>query len=170
MISAAFFWPMPWMYWSAISTRLLVGIFTPAIRATEFSPVTGNRGRTFPVKRYSRFELVSSGRCPQTRTRRPNPLVFRGPASSDNYPIWMRGLLRDQTYFRQQILTLSSIFRDLFSAFPGLAAADALPSLGGLLGRLFGPFDGLADRFGGLFGRPGDLGLLGRGLLGGRLG
>src|SRR4051794_39709968 len=39
MISAAFFWPMPWMYWSAISTRLLVGIFTPAIRATDFSPV-----------------------------------------------------------------------------------------------------------------------------------
>jgi hypothetical protein len=27
------------MYWSAISTRLLVGIFTPAIRATNFSPV-----------------------------------------------------------------------------------------------------------------------------------
>src|ERR1700742_4355943 len=39
MISAAFFWPMPWMYWSAIKTRLLVGIFTPAIRATDFSPV-----------------------------------------------------------------------------------------------------------------------------------
>jgi hypothetical protein len=30
---------MPWMYWSAIRTRLLVGIFTPAIRATDFSPV-----------------------------------------------------------------------------------------------------------------------------------
>jgi hypothetical protein len=27
------------MYWSAITTRLLVGIFTPAIRATNFSPV-----------------------------------------------------------------------------------------------------------------------------------
>jgi hypothetical protein len=27
------------MYWSAIRTRLLVGIFTPAIRATDFSPV-----------------------------------------------------------------------------------------------------------------------------------
>jgi len=26
MISAAFLWPMPWMYWSAIRTRLLVGI------------------------------------------------------------------------------------------------------------------------------------------------
>src|ERR1700722_5799505 len=41
MISAAFFWPMPWMYCSAIRTRLLVGIFTPAIRATDFSPVAG---------------------------------------------------------------------------------------------------------------------------------
>jgi hypothetical protein len=27
------------MYWSAIKTRLLVGIFTPAMRATDFSPV-----------------------------------------------------------------------------------------------------------------------------------
>src|SRR5437879_8381460 len=38
-MSAAFFWPLPGMYWSAIRTRLLVGIFTPAIRATDFSPV-----------------------------------------------------------------------------------------------------------------------------------
>src|SRR5262245_48675570 len=34
MMSLAFFGPMPWMYWSAITTRLLVGMFTPAIRAT----------------------------------------------------------------------------------------------------------------------------------------
>src|ERR1700674_5853058 len=38
-ISAAFFWPMPWMYWSAIRTRLLVGIFTPALPDTELYPV-----------------------------------------------------------------------------------------------------------------------------------
>src|ERR1700735_3407753 len=44
MISAAFLWPMPWMYWSAIRTRLLVGIFTPAIRATDFSPVAAPLG------------------------------------------------------------------------------------------------------------------------------
>src|SRR6201992_2454446 len=44
MMSAAFFWPMPWMYWSAIKTRLLVGIFTPAIRATDFSPVANPFG------------------------------------------------------------------------------------------------------------------------------
>jgi hypothetical protein len=29
------------MYWSAIKTRLLVGMFTPAIRATDFTPVAG---------------------------------------------------------------------------------------------------------------------------------
>jgi hypothetical protein len=35
MISWAFRCPMPWMYCSAISTRLLVGILTPAIRAID---------------------------------------------------------------------------------------------------------------------------------------
>src|SRR3954452_4200007 len=53
MISAAFFWPMPWMYWSAIRTRLLVGMFTPAIRAKDFSPVAG-RCRTGLVYLLSR--------------------------------------------------------------------------------------------------------------------
>src|SRR6266566_4384020 len=41
MTSWALCGPMPWMYWSAITTRLLVGIFTPAIRATIFAPVAG---------------------------------------------------------------------------------------------------------------------------------
>src|SRR5882757_5300498 len=31
-----------------------------------------------------------SGRCSQTRTRRPSPLISRGPASSDNYPTGYR--------------------------------------------------------------------------------
>src|SRR5947208_7043947 len=34
MISPAFVWPIPWMYCNAITTRLLVGRLTPAIRAT----------------------------------------------------------------------------------------------------------------------------------------
>src|SRR5579864_1997487 len=34
-ISRAFVGPMPWMYWSATTTRLLVGMLTPAIRATR---------------------------------------------------------------------------------------------------------------------------------------
>src|SRR4249919_2220666 len=50
-ISAAFFWPMPWMYWSAIRTRLLVGIFTPAIRATDFSPVADQKTGSFLLSR-----------------------------------------------------------------------------------------------------------------------
>jgi hypothetical protein len=38
-ISFAFDSPMPWMYCSAMTTRLLVGILTPAIRATLVSPL-----------------------------------------------------------------------------------------------------------------------------------
>src|SRR4051794_15630060 len=33
-----------------------------------------------------RLFLAISGRCPQTRTRRPSPWFSRGPASSENYP------------------------------------------------------------------------------------
>ena len=29
------FGPMPWIYWSAMTTRFCVGIFTPAMRATS---------------------------------------------------------------------------------------------------------------------------------------
>src|SRR5476651_1823021 len=57
MISAAFFWPMPWMYWSAIRTRLLVGIFTPAIRAKDFSPVADLSG---PARVFSYLGQVSA--------------------------------------------------------------------------------------------------------------
>src|SRR3979490_686073 len=45
-----------------------------------FSPVTDAKDRQFPG---------ISGRCPQTRTRRPSPWVSRGPASSERYPTWM---------------------------------------------------------------------------------
>src|SRR5882757_2714473 len=36
VISLALVGPMPWIYWSAMTTRLLVGILTPAIRAMKF--------------------------------------------------------------------------------------------------------------------------------------
>src|SRR5260370_6339474 len=147
MISAAFFWPMPWMYWSAIKTRLLVGIFTPAIRATDFSPV---------ADRFDRQFFANSGRCPQTRTRRP-PLRFpRGPASSENYPTWIRGLLKDSTWFRQPPLCFSSLFRDLFGGFPGLRSSSRLGTDRQLAGWLFQPpggrFAGLSGALGCLFG------------------
>src|SRR5207245_11103393 len=75
MIAAAFFWPMPWMYWSAISTRLLVGIFTPAIRATDFSPVAD------PSLTGLKFLLSRAGF--RKREHDALPLIcFGGPASS----------------------------------------------------------------------------------------
>ena len=39
MISRALVGPMPWMYCSAMTTRLLVGMLTPAIRATSAAPL-----------------------------------------------------------------------------------------------------------------------------------
>src|ERR1019366_410312 len=143
MISAAFFWPMPWMYWSAIRTRLLVGIFTPAIRATDFSPVAAPLG--------DGHVLAISGRCPQTRTRRPSPWMSRGPASLENYPTWIRALLRDSTRFRQPSLCLRSPFRDLLGALPGLRGDARLGTRGRLAGRLLGRFGGLFGGFGTLF-------------------
>src|SRR5690348_8904555 len=113
---------------------------------------------------------VSSGRCPHTRTRLPNPLVSRGPASSDNYPIWMRGLLRDESGFRQPILTLSSLFRDLFDRFCAPRSPLRLGRPGQPPCGLFGPPRGVLDGFGGLFGCLGGAGRPGGGLLGGHLG
>src|SRR3954449_11162792 len=134
MISAAFFWPMPWMYWSAIRTRLLVGIFTPAIRATKFSPVA-DPSRTGPC-----FLLTRAGVRKHEHDARP--LRFLGARHRLNYPTWMRGLLKDSTRFRQPSLTFSSLFRDLFRSF-----------LGGLFDHLFAGFFGrlfdLLDPFGG---------------------
>src|SRR5258705_11534750 len=70
-MSAAFFWPMPWMYWSAIRTRLLVGIFTPAIRATDFSPVADP---SWDTAVFSYFGQVSAN-----ANTTPFPLGFPGP-------------------------------------------------------------------------------------------
>src|ERR1700686_3821807 len=138
------------MYWSAISTRLLVGIFTPAIRATDFSPVADP---SWAGSFLSHFGQVSAN-----ANTTPFPLDAWGPASSENYPTWIRGLLKDSTWFRQPSLCLSSLFRDLFSGFPGLLAAPLATSRPGTRGslpkRLFGPFGG---RFPGL---PGSLGAL----------
>src|ERR1700753_3617943 len=59
-ISRAFAGPIPWMYCSAITTRLLVGILTPAIRAT------------------CRVLLVTQ----EKRERRPGPLKPVRPSRS----------------------------------------------------------------------------------------
>src|SRR5947209_16501886 len=101
---------------------------------------------------------VNSGRYPQTRTRRPSPHSSRGPASSNNYPTWMRGLLKDSRRFRQPPLAFSSLFRDLFCGpadglFGGLFCCffSLLRTLAlGCRGRLFGA---LGSRLAGLWGR-----------------
>src|SRR3954452_22993 len=104
------------MYCRAIRTRLLVGIFTPAIRAKDFSPVADPQ---------TGHVLAISGRCPQTRTRRPSPWIS-GPGIVQNYPTWIRALLKDSTWFRQPLLCFSPPFRDLFGGFPG-SCGDAGP-------------------------------------------
>src|SRR6187551_1154981 len=117
MISAAFFWPIPWMYWSAISTRLLVGIFTPAIRATQslLSP-TSWTGCVFSY----------SGRVSTNANTTPVPLIFSGPGIVWKQSDWIPGLLTDSTWFRQPSLAFSSLFRDLFGGLPGLGGSAAL--------------------------------------------
>src|SRR6266508_1216563 len=45
MISLAFFGPIPWIYCNAITTRLLVGMLTPAMRATVNHSFCRRRGR-----------------------------------------------------------------------------------------------------------------------------
>src|SRR3954470_17658716 len=115
MISEAFFWPMPWIYWSAISTRLLVGIFTPAIRATDFSPVTGQVQAGI---------FIVSG-CVRKREHDARPLgCLGGSASLENYPTGC-GLLKDSNSFRQPSLSLSSPFHDFFADFLGDLRAPA---------------------------------------------
>jgi hypothetical protein len=89
MMSAALFEPMPWMYWSAIKTRLLVGIFTPAIRATDFSPVAN------PLDGTGFKFLLSRADVRKREHTTPFPLDFPGPGIVENYPTWMPRLLMD---------------------------------------------------------------------------
>src|SRR5262245_32013700 len=126
-MSLAFCCPMPWMYWSAMTTRLFVGMFTPAIRATAsllFRPAPGGSGRL----------LCRPRRAVQAITRRP-PLAS-GAGIVRTVSDWIPGLLRDSASFRQPPAT------------PGFLAF--LPVYGGLAGgRLAGR---LRRRLGG---RPG---------------
>src|SRR4051812_3304307 len=93
------------MYWSAISTRLLVGIFTPAIRATDFSPVTGQlQGPAF-------FHVVGYIR---KREHDARPLGSLGDRHRWKTIRLDTRLLKDSNSFRQPSLGLSSPFRDLF--------------------------------------------------------
>src|SRR6185369_9908917 len=73
----------------------------------------------------------------------------------------MRGLLRDSGGFRQPLLALSSLFRDLFCSLFGTLFDSLFGSLlyrllgeglARLLGRLFSGFGGFFGRFRRLFG------------------
>src|ERR1700761_236209 len=54
--------PIPWIYCSATSTRLLVGMFTPAIRAKAESPGTRNNATPTPGSEMGTQEPASA-RC-----------------------------------------------------------------------------------------------------------
>ena len=93
MISSAFAGPMPWMYCSAMTTRLLVGMFTPAIRATVVSPVAGAGVRP--------FSPLSVAERPQTPRRHP----ALGPGPGIVVVLMQNGcrVLMDSTPFRQPL-------------------------------------------------------------------
>src|SRR5215217_6127411 len=80
-ISWAFREPMPWMYWSAITTRLLVGILTPAMRATCPSPC--RRGRRAAAKRFlSRVRWSPALARLLVKQKSPGRLLAKPPGPS----------------------------------------------------------------------------------------
>src|SRR5262249_16532542 len=63
MISLAFLGPIPWIYCSAITTRLLVGMLTPAMRATVIHSCC-RRARKTPGGRSSRSRFANDNATP----------------------------------------------------------------------------------------------------------
>src|ERR1044072_5358578 len=113
MISLAFFWPIPWMYCSAITTRLLVGRLTPAIRATLLAPVAGRR-RPFLRSR----SCGENAKCHDDT--RPSARAGIGAVLMQNGC----RVLKDSKSFRQPLLekeltAFCALFRPLPSRFPG---------------------------------------------------
>src|SRR6266540_1090661 len=87
MISWALAGPMPWIYCNATTTRLLVGILTPAIRAKAVPPVAGRAPAVPPHLRLGQ-PCLSGQSAGQTRLQasapRPNPAgVGKKPAPWD---------------------------------------------------------------------------------------
>src|ERR1700753_2437782 len=125
MMSAAFFWPMPWMYWSAIKTRLLVGIFTPAIRATDFSPVANPFGTA--VLSLSRASV-------RKREHDALPLGLLGARHRLELSDLDTGLLRIQLGFVNRSYALARFFVTFLAAFPPRLATFPLePFAAGLM-------------------------------------
>src|SRR5215510_187518 len=125
MISLAFLGPIPWIYCSAITTRLLVGILTPAMRATASHS-------------YCRRKRSGQRSC-HTRTV-ANDNATPSPFPRARYRSTSRlgcGLLMDSTAFRQPPA--------------GTAFARNRLATGALLSTRFGGFGlgfrGFAGRF-----------------------
>src|SRR3954449_3938378 len=147
MISPAFVWPIPWIYCSAITTRLLVGRLTPAIRATLLAPVAG-RCRPFLRSRFS----GENAKCHDDT--RPSARAGIGAAVMQNGC----RVLKDSKSFRQPLLVTEltafcALFRSLPGCLPGrwfLGGTYPVPPrfgcsstpLGGLVGRCLGLFRG----------------------------
>src|SRR5262249_46684452 len=92
MISLAFPGPIPWIYCNAITTRLLVGMLTPAMRATAFFSYC-RRGRAH--RRCDRSERFTNDNAT------PSPFL-RARYRSTSRLGW--GLLMDSECFRQPLL------------------------------------------------------------------
>src|SRR5258707_11255221 len=88
MISLAFLGPIPWIYCSAITTRLLVGMLTPAMRATASHSYCRRKrsGRRSSRGRFANDNATPSP-FPRARYRSTSQLGC--------------GLLMDSTAFRQ---------------------------------------------------------------------
>src|ERR1051325_8241086 len=84
-------------------------MFTPAIRATDSSPVAGTLTGIL-----SCCQAVSAN-----ANTTPVPSIIWGPGIAGKLSDWIPALLRDSASFRQPFLGLSSLFRDFFSGFFG---------------------------------------------------
>src|SRR6516162_205674 len=142
MISLAFLGPIPWIYCSAITTRLLVGMLTPAMRATASHSYCRRKrsGRRSSRGRFANDNATPSP-FPRARYRSTSQLGC--------------GLLMDSTAFRQPPA------RSTFARSRLAAGALALARFGGVglrFQRLAGPvFDA-----GGTRSPTAGLGVLGR--------
>src|SRR5262245_4189672 len=95
MISLAFLGPIPWIYCSAITTRLLVGMLTPAMRATVIHSCCRRALKT-PGGRSSRSRFANDNAT-------PSPLPGARYRSNSRFGC---GLLMDSPAFRQPLLAI----------------------------------------------------------------
>src|SRR5215213_10443621 len=120
------------MYCNAITTRLLVGRLTPAIRATWFAPVAGGAGR------FSAPDRGDNAKCRDDT--RPSARAGIGVVLMQNGC----RVLKDSNSFRQPLLTteltppalrLADVFGALAASFRAAGFFVPLPRTPALLKR-----------------------------------